>query len=254
MKKIILPAIIITSTLFLNGCLLSSAVSTAFVASNDRRTAGEILDDNSILLSLHAGNTKEENEKTKDAHLNYMVYDTEVLVTGEVPNEGIRNYVETRIPLKDFKISRVINELRVAPNSGILSRAKDSTITAQVELLFLNQDVFNPIHVKVMTENRSVYLMGKVTLREANKATKVASKANGVQRVVKLFRYLKTRPAAEIQREKEKELQAEKDARAAKELEILKAKRAELRRQIRALDSKSGTDFSLEQMNNDADF
>ncbi|CAC9444838.1 21 kDa hemolysin precursor [uncultured Gammaproteobacteria bacterium] len=246
MKKIILPAIIITSTLFLSSCLLSSVVSTVIVTSNDRRTAGEILDDNNISFSLLAGNTEEEDKKIKDAHLNYMVYDAEVLVTGEVPNEGIRNYVVTQIPLKDFKISRVIDELRIAPNSGILSRAKDSTITAQIEVLFLNQDVFNPIHVKVMTENRSVYLMGKVTLREANKAAKVASKANGVQRVVKLFHYLKTRPATEIQREKEKKLQAEKEARVAKKLEILEAKKAELRRQIRALDSKSGTNFSPE--------
>jgi ribonuclease HII len=37
----------------------------------------------------------------------------------------------------------VIDELRIAPNSGVLSRAKDSTITAQIEVLFLNQDVFN---------------------------------------------------------------------------------------------------------------
>ena len=246
MKKIILSAIIITSTLFLNSCLLSSAVSTVIVVSNDRRTAGEILDDKSISFSLLAWSANEEDKKTKDAHLNYMIYDTEVLVTGEVPNKGVRNYVATQIPLKDFKVSRVINELRVAPNSGIFSRAKDSTITAQVEVLFLNQDVFNPIHIRVMTENRSVYLMGKVTSREANKAAKIASKANGVQRVVKLFHYLKTRPAAEIQREKEKKLQTEKEARVAKELEVLEAKKAELRRQIRALDPKSGTDFSPE--------
>jgi ferredoxin-fold anticodon binding domain-containing protein len=68
--------------------------------------------------------SEEEDKKIKDAHLNYMVYDAEVLVTGEVPNEGIRNYVVTQIPLKDFKISRVIDELRIAPNSGILSRAR----------------------------------------------------------------------------------------------------------------------------------
>lgn len=190
MKKIILSVIIITSALFLNSCLLSSTVSTVIVVSNDRRTAGEILDDKSILFSLITWSISEEDKKTKDAHLNYMIYDTEVLVTGEVPNEEVRNYVATQIALKDFKISKVINELRVAPNSGIFSRAKDSTISAQVELLFLNQDVFNPIHVRVMTENRTIYLMGKVTLREANKAAKIASQVNGVERVVKLFHYL----------------------------------------------------------------
>jgi hypothetical protein len=40
------------------------------VTSNDRRTAGEILDDNNISFSLLAGNTEEEDKKIKDAHLN----------------------------------------------------------------------------------------------------------------------------------------------------------------------------------------
>lgn len=240
-----LSILIIISTLFLNGCLLTSVVSVVVVASNDRRTAGEILDDKNISFSLLAWSAEDDN-KIKDAHLNYMVYDTEVLVTGEVPNEEVRDYVAKQIPLKDFKVSRVINELRIAPNSGLLSRTKDSTITAQVETFFLNQEVFNPMHVKVMTENRSVYLMGKVTSREANKATKITSKANGVKRVIKLFQYLKTRPAAEFQREKEKKLQAEKEAKFTKEREIIDAKKAELRRQLKALDPNSGTDFSPE--------
>lgn len=245
MKKYILSTLIIISTLFLNGCLLTSAISigTAIVASSDRRTAGEILDDKNISLSLLAWSAEDDN-KIKDAHLNYMVYDAEVLVTGEVPNEEVRDYITKQIPLKDFKVSRVINELRVAPNSELLSRVKDSTITAQIETLFLNQEVFNPIHIRVTTENRSVYLMGKATSREVNKATKIASKADGVKRVVKLFQYLKTRPAAELQREKEKKLQAEEEAKLAKKRELIEAKKAELRRQLKALDSNSGTNFS----------
>jgi hypothetical protein len=36
-----------------------------------------------------------------------MVYDAEVLVTGEVPNEGIRNYIVTQIPLKELLLWQV---------------------------------------------------------------------------------------------------------------------------------------------------
>ncbi len=242
MKKIILSAIVI-STLFLNGCFFPSLIgvtSVAVMSANDRRTTGAILDDKNIKFNLSAWTEK----KIEDAHLNYMVYGTEVLVTGEVPNKQVRDYITKQIPLRDFKISRVINELRVAPNSDLSSRAKDSVITTSIELQFLDQEVFNPIHVKVMTENRSVYLMGEVTLREAKKAAKVASTVSGVKRVVKLFRYIKTRPRAEIQREKEKALQAKKAAEEAKERKIIEDKRATLRRQLRALETNDGTDFS----------
>ncbi len=245
MKKIILPTLVIISTLFLSSCLLTSAITTVVAVSNDRRTTGEILDDKNISFSLLAWSA-EEDKKVKDTHLNYMIYDREVLVTGEVPNEEVRRYIGKQIPLKDFKVSRVINELRIAPTSSLLSRAKDSTITAQIETLFLNQEVFNPLHIRVMTENRSVYLMGKVTSREANKAVKIASKAGGVKRIVKLFHYLKTLPAAELQRAKEKKLQAEKEAKTAEEREIIEAKKVELRRQLKALDPNSGTNFSPE--------
>ncbi len=254
MRKIILITIIITSTLFLNSCYVTSAIGTIIMASNDRRTAGEILDDKNILFSLLTWRSSEEDKKILSANLNYMVYDTEVLVTGEVPNEDVQNYIAAQILLKDFKISKVINELRIAPNSDMLNRAKDSIITAQVKALFFNQEVFNPMHVKITTENRTIYLMGKMTSREAAKATKIASKVNGVERIIKLFHYLKTRPASEIQREKEKEAQAEKKAALVKDRKIIKAKKAELRHQIRTIELNDGTSFSLDEMNNDADF
>ncbi|MDC9714601.1 MAG: BON domain-containing protein [Gammaproteobacteria bacterium] len=244
MKKIILSAILITNTLLLTGCLLTSAISTTILVSNDRRSTGEVVDDNSIAFSLLAWGG--ENKALKNAHLNFMVYDKEVLVTGEAPTTAVYDYITVQTPLKDFKIKKVINEVRVASNTSLLSRGKDAIITGKIEALFLDQEVFNPVHIRVMTENRSVYLMGAVTMREANKATKIVAKVGGVERIVKLFHYLKNRPAAEIQREKEKKLQAEEEARIIKEREVLEAKKAELRRQIRALDPKGGTDFSPE--------
>jgi osmotically-inducible protein OsmY len=61
----------------------------------------------------------------------------------------------------------------------------------QVEALFYDQEVFHPAHIRVMTENKTVYLMGAVTKREADKAVKSATKVNGVKKVVKFFNYLK---------------------------------------------------------------
>ena len=44
--------------------------------------------------------------------------------------------------------------------------------------------------VKVVTENKAVYLMGLVKRREGELATEAARSVRGVQRVVKLFEYI----------------------------------------------------------------
>jgi osmotically-inducible protein OsmY len=241
MKKIISSLIITAITLLLSSCLLTSAVSTAIIVSNDRRTTGEIIDDKGIEFSLFGWSN--EDKKLENTHLNFMAYGKEVVVTGEVPNLATRDYVAKQVALKDFKIRKVTNEVRIAKNSGVLSRTKDSIITVKAKAAFHNQDVFNPLHIKVMTENRTVYLMGALTTREADKATKIASKVSGVERIVKLFHYLKTRPAAEIERDKQRKFAAEKKARLEAERAIIDAKTAELRRQIKILDPNGGTSF-----------
>ncbi|WXU00498.1 MAG: hypothetical protein Ctma_1221 [Catillopecten margaritatus gill symbiont] len=241
MKKITLSLFIAASTLFLSGCLVSSAISTAIMVSNDRRTAGEVVDDKGIEFSLFAWTGEEKI--LENTHLNFLVYNKEVLVTGEVPTRTIRDHVIKQVPTKDFKIKRVINEIRIAKSSGLLSRTKDSAITLKTKLAFQSQDVFNPLHIEMTTENRTIYLMGALTTREADKATKIASTIGGVKRVVKLFNYLKTIPAAEVARAKEKKAEAERKKKLESERVVMEAKKAELRRQIRALDPNSGTDF-----------
>jgi hypothetical protein len=95
-----------------------------------------------------------------------------------------------------------------------------------------------------MTEAQTIYLMGAVTKREADKAAKVASKAKGARKVVKLFDYLKTRPAAEIERDRLRALEDERIIKFKKQKAELDAKKAELQRQIRALGGNTtGTSF-----------
>ncbi len=246
MKKIILSTLIIANTLFLAGCLPAiqgaSSLSTAITVTNDRRTAGEVLDDRTIAFKLFAWPSTDS--ALEDAHLNFMVYDKAVLITGEVSSDALRNYTVKQTQLQDEKISQIFNELSVGPNSSLLNRAKDSAITAQVEALFHDQEVFHPTHVRVMTEAQTVYLMGAVTKREADQAVKVASKAKWVKRVVKLFNYLKTRPAAEIERDRQRELAEQKAAELKQQQAALDAQKAKLEQELKALGGNTeGTSF-----------
>ena len=52
---------------------------------------------------------------------------------------------------------------------------------------FLTENKFNPNHVKVVTDDNTVYLMGLVTAKEADDATEIARGTGGVTKVVRVF-------------------------------------------------------------------
>jgi len=203
--------------------------------SNDRRSAGEILDDKTLDLNLSS--IVRKDTILEDMHINFMVYDKAVLMTGEAPSEEARGYLEKLIKQKAPKMKQLINEVAVMPNSGYLSRAKDGIITVQIETLFLDQEVFHPTHVRVMTERSTVYLMGSVTKREAEHATNLAAKAKNVDKVVKLFNYLLVRPAKEIERDNKRKAEAERKAELESKRAELEAAQAALQQQIDELNA-----------------
>ena len=158
-------------------------------------------------------------------------------MTGEAPDDDLKNYLEEQVKRKAPLMKQLINEVEVMPNSSYLSRAKDGVISVQIEALFLDQEVFHPRHVSVLTERKTVYLMGSVTKREAEHATNVASKAKNVDKVVKLFNYLLVRPAEEIERDNKKKEDAERKAELDAKRAELEAAQAELQRQMDELNS-----------------
>ena len=239
MKKIIiLCAIIITSSI-LSSCAPivqgAAAVTTVATMSNDRRTMGEILDDKTLYIDL--GNLVAKDPMLEDAHINFNVYNQAVLITGEAPNDKVKDYLESIIKSKSTKISQLINEVEVMPRSSYIDRAKDGVITVQIETLFLDQEVFHPSHVSVRTERGVVYLMGSVTKREAEHATNVVSKAKNVKKVVKLFNYLMVRPAKEIEKDNKRKEAAIKRAELEAKLAEQEAIQNELTQQLYELGS-----------------
>ena len=158
-----------------------------------------------------------------------------MLFRSEAPSIEARDYLEKQIKQKIPKIRKLINEVSVMPNSSYLSRAKDGIITVQVDALFLDQEVFHPTHVRVITERRTVYLMGSVTKREAEHATNLATKAKNVDKVVKLFNYLLVRPAEEIERDNKRKVEAERRAELEAKKTELEAAQTALQQQINEL-------------------
>jgi osmotically-inducible protein OsmY len=189
-KKLIFISLI---PLLLPGCAAVvigagvAAGATATVA-HDRRTTGVFIEDESIeqkaLKSFSA-----DKEIKDSSHINVTSYNTVVLITGETPDDDIRNRI-VNIVREIPKVTHVYNEVTIAAPSSWTSRSSDSLITSKVKTNLLTVDDFDGTRVKVVTDKGVVYLMGIVTRSEADIATGEAQRTGGVQKVVKLFQYI----------------------------------------------------------------
>lgn len=171
-----------------SGCALvavGGAVATGVMVAEDRRTVGTLTEDEGIELKA----INRIGEKVKDAHINVTSYNRMVLLTGEVPTEAAKADAE-RIARAVENVRGVFNELQVAGNSSLQARTNDSVLTSKVKARFVDAGKFSPVHVKVVTENGIVYLMGLVKRQEGADATEVARTTGGVRKVIRVFEYL----------------------------------------------------------------
>ena len=169
----------------LNACaplMVAGFAGTAMVAS-DRRTSGTQLEDETIELR---GGARVRDALGEKAHVNITSFNRQVLLTGEVASERDRQTVNQLVE-KIENVRSVVNELSIAPLSTLSERSNDLLITAKVKgSLVDSRDLFAN-SFKVVVERGTVYLMGRVTQREASSATNVIRNVNGVNKVVRLF-------------------------------------------------------------------
>jgi osmotically-inducible protein OsmY len=172
----------------LSGCaaiVVGGAVGTAMVVT-DRRTAGTQLEDQNIELKAL---TRIRESVGDRGHINTTSYNRLVLLTGEVQSEADRSAVEQAIGRIE-NVRSVVNELAVMGASSMTARSNDTILTSKVKASFIDAKDLQAGALKVVTERGVVYLMGRVTEREANRATDLARGVSGVQKVVKVFEML----------------------------------------------------------------
>ena len=174
----------------LQGCaaLAIGGITGTVVMSQDRRTVGTITEDAGIELKSA---TRLGQKLKEGVHINATSYNRMLLLTGEVPDTAAREEAE-RIARSVENVRGVYNELAVSGVSSYTVRSNDTLITSKVKTRFLDAKKFNGIHMKVVTENSVVYLMGLVQKEEANDATEIARTTSGVQKVVRVFEYIDT--------------------------------------------------------------
>ena len=165
--------------------MFGGVIGGAMVAS-DRRTTGIQVEDE--MIEQRSATAIRENFGSKE-HINITSYNRQVLITGEVSSDTVRRQVESLIGRVE-NVRAVVNELAIGPASSTSERASDVLLVAKVKASMVDaEDVFANVY-KVVGERGTVYLMGRVTQREAKRATDVVRGVSGVKRVVRVFEYI----------------------------------------------------------------
>ena len=170
----------------LSGCVplvMGAAAGGLGMVATDRRTSGAQLDDQGI--ELRAG-ARVREIAGDNSHVNITSFNRQVLLTGEVPTAALRQRIEETVSRIE-NVTGVVNDLGMAAPSSLQQRSADVFITGKVKASLLDaKDIFANAY-KVVTERNVVYLMGRVTRREAERATDVARGVSGIEKVVRVM-------------------------------------------------------------------
>jgi osmotically-inducible protein OsmY len=162
---------------------VGGAALTGAMVVGDRRSSGAQLDDQGI--ELRTANRLRDQLGTR-ARISVTSYNRRVLLTGEVGNASDKALAETVAKQVD-NVLTVYNELDIANSPSLREKADDTLLTGKVKAGLLDTKQISANSFKVVSERGTVFLMGRVTQREADIATQVARTTKGAQRVVRVL-------------------------------------------------------------------
>ena len=181
----------------LPGCaplLIGGAMVGGTMMVLDRRSTGAQVDDQAIELKAAA----RIRELALPAHINVTSYNRVALITGEVTREADKATVEQVVSRIDG-VRSVVNELAAMDTSTVGSRTADGVISSKVKASFIDAKDLQAQAAKVVTERGVVYLLGRVTEREATRFADVARTVEGVRKVVRVFEIITEAELASMQ-------------------------------------------------------
>lgn len=198
MKKLTLTlsAAVLASTLA-TGCaplLIGGAMVGTVQVATDRRTSATQLEDQTIEIKAGARIREQLGDRV---HISVNSYNRVALITGEARNEADRAEAE-RIVAGVENVTKVMNEVAVTMHSSLSSRSNDVVIQSKVKAQLVDARDLLSNAFDIVVERGEVFLMGRVTEREADRATEIARQVGGVKKVVRAFEIISEEELARI--------------------------------------------------------
>lgn len=179
--------------LALSGCVsvMDAASDGPLEPDPGKRTFGAYIDDER-LETLIKVNLRKADPRVEEANINVVSFNGVVLLTGEVPDSNMRQVAGETVRAMN-RVRQVHNELQVQSNSTFFSRRNDNWIATKLRSKILaNRDIESE-RVKIVVENRTVFLLGLLTRDEADLVSEMAAHVDGVEKVVRVIEYIEHR-------------------------------------------------------------
>ncbi len=190
--RLALLTLLATVSGLIGGCaaVVVGGAATGAGVAHDRRTVGTVIEDQDIQIKAMRIRYNDEELK-KHSNIDITVYNLVVLLTGQAESPEVvarlRDQV-ARIP----RVRKVIDEVSIGAEGTWSETTADAYLTSRVKLALFDVGIegFDPLRVKVVTSQGTVYLMGLLTPAEADKVTDKVRYISGVKKVVRLFEYI----------------------------------------------------------------
>jgi osmotically-inducible protein OsmY len=161
--------------------IVGGAMVGSVVMATDRRTSGTQVEDEGIEYKASGRISATLGDRV---HVNVNSYNRMVLITGEALTEADRLNVE-KIVLTVENVRQVLNEVAVMPLSSYTTRSNDVLISSKVKASLIEAPDLISNAFYVVVERGTVFIMGRVTEREASRAVQIARGVSGVNKVVR---------------------------------------------------------------------
>jgi osmotically-inducible protein OsmY len=149
------------------------------------RSLGQVFIDSSIERTAKINLLKLDN-RFKKSRVNINSFHSNVLLTGQVPDEHLKKLAEENLrAMSDVK--SVHNYLTVGEQIGYNTIMQDSAVTANTRGLLMRAPVISDSKVLVHTENAVLYVMGKLNNAEVTDLNDVLSKVGNITKIVTLI-------------------------------------------------------------------
>ncbi|HSX86031.1 MAG TPA: BON domain-containing protein [Cellvibrio sp.] len=182
--------ILLAFVMLFSGCarLIEATTSEPIYVHPGKRTVGATIDDRNI-ETIAMVNMIKAHPGLADARIIVNSHNGVVLLTGQVASNDLRQMASDTVN-KISTVRQLHNELQVGPYVPMSTRTYDTWLTTKIKTRLMANKEIDSGRVRVITEAKTVFLMGMVSRREAEIVTDIARTTGGVKKVVRVFEYI----------------------------------------------------------------
>ncbi len=182
------------AVVLLSGCSTKKSFrenASSIYSVPDRRSADIAEKDQDIFVSIRE-DILSDSELKRFSHVNVAVYNGAVLLTGEVMNEAFKSTIVEAVRIVPH-VKIVHDNLVVDYPSDNLSRANDRRINQNIRQALTQIRTlpnFDSSLIRVIVEQGSVYLMGRVHRDEGLVVINVVRTEPDIRQLITVFDYI----------------------------------------------------------------